>query len=245
MTYIIIPTYNEKENIEKLVKEISGLGAVAEGGGANIQLKILIVDDNSPDGTGKIAENLKNKYPLEVLHRSGKLGLGSAYRDGFKYCLEKNAKYIFEMDADFSHNPQDIPKILQKAQEGADLVIGSRKISGGKVIGWNLWRHFCSDGAMFASRLFLNLKTKDITAGFRCFRAETLKKIKYNQVKSNGYAFQEEMLYRVEKAGLKIVEVPVVFKDRKAGKSKLNKKDIFEFFIIIFKLRFFKNKKMV
>ena len=229
-TYIIIPTYNEKENIQELVKEIDNL---------NIEdLSILVVDDNSPDKTGEIADRLKDNYPVEVLHRQGKQGLGSAYRAGFKYCLENNAEYIFEMDADFSHKPKDIPRMLQAAQGGADLVIGSRKIKGGSIVGWNAWRHFCSDGAMFASRLILGLKTKDVTAGFRCFKAETLKKIKYEEVKSNGYAFQEEMIYRAEKAGLKVVEVPVVFLDRQKGKSKLNKKDIIDFFVTIIRLRF-------
>ncbi len=229
-TYIVIPTYNEKENIEELVKEIDNLKIE--------DLNILIVDDNSPDGTGEIADRLKNSYPVEVLHRQDKQGLGSAYRAGFKYCLEHNAEYIFEMDADFSHKPKDVPRMLQAAQVGADLVIGSRKIKGGKIIGWNAWRHFCSDGAMFASRIMLGLKTKDVTAGFRCFKAETLKTIKYSEIKSNGYAFQEEMIYRIEKAGLKVVEVPVVFLDREKGKSKLNKKDIIDFFVTIIRLKF-------
>ncbi|MFH1457111.1 MAG: polyprenol monophosphomannose synthase [Patescibacteria group bacterium] len=230
MVYIVIPTYNEKENIERLVKEISNLNI--------LNLKILIVDDNSPDGTGEIADKLKNNYSVEVLHRQGKLGLGSAYRAGFKYALENTATYIFEMDADFSHDPKDIIKILKTTQDGADLVIGSRKIKGGKIIGWNWKRHFYSNGAMFISRLLLNLKTKDVTAGFRCFRANTLEKIKYQEVKSNGYAFQEEMLYRVEKNNLKVIEVPVIFYDRAKGKSKLNKKDIIEFFRVILKLKF-------
>lgn len=238
MIYIIIPTYNEKENIEKLVKDIFDL---------KIQdLRILIVDDNSPDGTGQIAENLSAKggpasgreYPVEVLHREKKQGLGSAYRAGFKFALEKNADFVFEMDADFSHNPKDIPKMLEKAIDSADLVIGSRKIKNGKIIGWNFWRHFCSDSAMFFSRLILNLKTKDVTSGFRCFRSKTLRKINYQTVKSSGYAFQEEMLYRVEKSNLKTVEIPVIFKDREKGKSKLSKKDIIDFFKTIFRLRF-------
>lgn len=228
--YIIVPTYNEKENIEELIKTISSFRIE--------DLHVLVVDDNSPDGTGEIVDKLKEGYPVEILHRQGKQGLGSAYRAGFKYCLEHNAEYIFEMDADFSHEPKDILRMLQVAQAGADLVIGSRKIKGGKIVGWNAWRHFCSDGAMFASRLILGLKTKDVTAGFRCFKAETLKKIKYEEVKSNGYAFQEEMIYRAEKAGLKVVEVPVVFLDRQKGKSKLNKKDIIDFFVTIIRLRF-------
>ncbi len=230
MTYIIIPTYNEKENIERLIKAIFDLQIP--------DLKILIVDDNSPDGTGKIVENLKINYPVEVLHRAKKQGLGSAYCAGFNFALQKKADFIFQMDADFSHDPNDILKILEKAKQSADLVIGSRKIKHGKIIGWNLWRHFCSNGAMFFSRLILNLKTKDVTSGFRCFRAKTLQKINYKTVKSSGYAFQEEMLYRVEKLNLKVVEIPVVFKDRENGKSKLSKKEIIDFFKTIFRLRF-------
>ncbi|MBU4360805.1 polyprenol monophosphomannose synthase [Patescibacteria group bacterium] len=233
MIYIIIPTYNEKENIEKLIKAIFDLQIP--------DLKVLIVDDNSPDGTGQIAENLKANYPVEVLHRSGKLGLGSAYRAGFKFALEKNAEYIFEMDADFSHDPKDISSMLEKAQDGADLVIGSRKVKGGKIIGWNWWRHFCSDGAMFASRLLLNLKTKDVTSGFRCFRTETLKKINYQRITSNGYAFQIEMVYQLEKGNFKIQEVPVIFSDRQKGKSKLGKKEIIDFFKTILRLKFKKD----
>jgi dolichol-phosphate mannosyltransferase len=178
---------------------------------------------------------------IEVLHRAGKLGLGSAYRAGFKYCLEKQADFIFEMDADFSHDPNDIPKLLMTVQNGADLAIGSRKIKGGKILGWNWKRKLYSNGAMWFARILLHLKTKDITAGFRCFRAEALKKINYENIKSNGYAFQVEMIYRLERAGLKIVEVPVVFPDRELGKSKLNKKDIIEFFGRVIRL-FFRGK---
>jgi dolichol-phosphate mannosyltransferase len=222
MIYIIIPTYNERENIERLIREIFKQSI---GG-----LRVLVVDDNSPDETGKIVENLGKELPVEVLRRAGKLGLGSAYRDGFKYCLEKGVEFVFEMDADFSHDPNDISKLLTAVQNGADLAIGSRKIQGGKILGWNWQRKLYSNGAMWFARILLHLKTKDITAGFRCFRAEALRKIKYETIKSNGYAFQVETVYLLERAGLKIAEVPVVFPDRKLGKSKLNKKDIIEFF---------------
>lgn len=229
--YIIIPTYNEKENLPSLVRAINSELV-------NYNYKILIVDDNSPDGTGKLAEDLKIEYSVEVLHRQGKLGLGSAYVAGFKHALTKGADLIFEMDADFSHDPKDLPRMISAIEDDADMVIGSRRIKGGKIVGWNSWRHFCSKGAMLVSCLILNLKTKDVTAGFRCYKSEVLKRINFNNIKSNGYAFQEEMIYKVEKLGFKIKEIPVTFIDRQKGKSKLNKKDIIEFFVIMLKLRF-------
>jgi len=230
LIYIIIPTYNESENLFNLVQSI------AENL-KNYNYKILVVDDNSPDSTGEIAEDLKEKFSVEVLHRVGKLGLGSAYITGFKKALENGTDLIFEMDADFSHDPKDLPRLIEAAND-ADLIIGSRKISGGEIMGWNFLRHLYSNGAMFLARFFLGLKTKDVTAGFRCFRRQVLEKINLDQIKSNGYAFQEEMLYRVEKAGFKIKEIPVTFIDRRAGKSKLNKKDIIEFFKTMIILRF-------
>ena len=241
-TIIVIPTYNEAENIEKLITKIFSLEID--------DLEIIVVDDNSPDGTSEIIKNLqsfppKAKIPseggaifnLHLIQRTKKLGLGSAYITGFKKALELNADYIFEMDADFSHDPDDIPRLL-KACENADLVIGSRKIKGGKVIGWGWTRKFMSNGAMWFSRFLLSLKPKDVTAGFRCFKRKVLESININTIKSNGYAFQEELLYRTQKADFKITEVPVIFIDRQEGKSKLSKKDIFEFFWIILKLRF-------
>lgn len=227
-TIVIIPTYNEKQNIAKLISEIFALQITG--------LEILVVDDNSPDGTADIAEKLKEKYPVHLIKRAGKLGLGSAYLAGFKKALELKADYIFEMDADFSHDPADIPRMLAAAQQ-ADLVIGSRKIKGGKVVGWGWLRKFMSNGAMWFSRILLNLKAKDVTAGFRCFRRQVLESINLDTIKSNGYAFQEELLYRTQKAGFKIKEIPVIFKDRQKGKSKLSKKDIIEFFLVMIKLR--------
>ena len=192
--WIIIPTYNEIENLEKLVIEINKILS-------SFSYTICIVDDNSPDGTGDLAEKLKEKYPIKILHRNKKQGLGSAYIAGFKFALKHKADLIFEMDADFSHNPKDLLKMIEEAQNGNHLIIGSRKIKDGKVIGWNGWRYFCSNGAMFFSRLILNFKTRDVTAGFRCYRKEVLEKINLDKIKSNGYAFQEEMLYYVEKQG--------------------------------------------
>ncbi len=234
MLYILIPTFNERENLSKLVVVIT---QNLEKSVFKDHYRVLIIDDNSPDGTGQLAESLKDKYPLEVLHRSGKLGLGSAYREGFNYALMHGAEYVMEMDADFSHQPQDILRLVEACQkEGVALVIGSRKIKGGKILGWNWRRKFYSNGAMYFARTLLNLKTHDITAGFRCFRANELKKISYHKIRSNGYAFQVEMIYKFEKAGLKIIELPVIFPDRISGDSKLNWHDIREFFIIIIKL---------
>lgn len=235
MIAVVIPTYNEAENISKLITEIFNLRIE--------NLNIIIIDDNSPDNTKNIIENLKNKYQnLFLINRQNKLGLGSAYIIGFKKALSMGANFIFQMDADFSHNPQDIPKLLESIKN-SDLVIGSRKIKGGNIIGWNNTRKLMSNGAMFISRLILKLKPKDVTAGFRCFKKEVLQKINLNKINSNGYAFQEEMLFKTQKLGFKIVEVPVIFTDRKYGKSKLGIKEIMEFFIIIFKLKFKKYNK--
>ena len=231
-TIIIIPTYNEAKNIEKLLKQIFAL-RISE-------LEIIVVDDNSPDHTAKIVEDLQSSFfnaTLHLISRAGKLGLGSAYIEGFKKALELQADFIFEMDADFSHDPDDIPRLLQ-ACENADLVIGSRKTEGGKIIGWGWTRKMMSSGAMWFSRFLLGLKAKDVTAGFRCFRRRVLESIDLNTIKSNGYAFQEELLFHTQKSGFTITEVPVIFIDREEGESKLNKKDIFEFFWIILKLRF-------
>ncbi len=229
---IIIPTYNESQNIEKLLKKIFSLNIP--------NLEIIVVDDNSPDNTSQIVKNIQ--YPISniqihLITRPAKLGLGSAYLTGFKKALSLGADYIFEMDADFSHDPNDIPRMLDAAQN-ADMVIGSRKIPGGKVVGWNWRRKFMSNGAMWLSRLLLGLKPRDVTAGFRCFRRKVLETIPLDEIKSNGYAFQEELLYRTQKSGFTISEIPVTFVDRKEGKSKLSKKDIIEFFLIILKLKY-------
>lgn len=228
--FICIPTYNEAENIEKLVKKIFALKI--DG------LKIIIIDDNSPDKTGKIADELSQDYPIKVIHRKKKLGLGSAYISGFQYALKKNANLTFEMDADFSHNPKDIPRLIQEIKNGYDVVLGSRKIENGEIKNWNLWRHFCSNGAMWFSKFFLKIKTLDVTSGFRCYRVNVLKKINLDKIKSNGYAFQEEMIYLCEKKGFKIKEIPIIFIDRQLGKSKLSYKDIAEFFVKIIALKF-------
>jgi dolichol-phosphate mannosyltransferase len=227
-TVVIIPTYNEAADIEKLITKIFTLNIPG--------LDILVVDDNSPDGTASIVESLFDKHPLHLIKRKNKSGLGSAYITGFKKALELGADFIFEMDADFSHDPEDIPKMLE-AIENNDLVVGSRKIPGGKVIGWGATRKLMSNGAMWFSRLLLGLKVRDVTAGFRCFRSNVLETVELDKIKSNGYAFQEELLYRTQKKGFRITEIPVIFIDRQEGKSKLSKRDIWEFFWIMLKLK--------
>lgn len=233
MIFVIIPTYNEKENIESLIKEIFNLKIP--------DLRLVIVDDNSSDKTGEKAEKLTKIFPLKVIHRPQKLGLGSAYKEGFKYALENGANLIFEMDADFSHSPKEIPNFIKTANEGYDLVIGSRRIKGGEIIGWNIFRKFSSWGAMTISKLILNLKTHDVTSGFRCYKKEVLENIDLNEIDSNGYAFQEEMIYLCEKKGFKIKEIPITFLDRQRGKSKLSNKEIIDFFITVFRLKFRKS----
>ncbi len=226
-TSIIIPTYNERQNINELVTRIFKL---------NISdLEVIFVDDNSLDNTAKEIAKFFNLYPVKLIQRPKKLGLGSAYIAGFKQAILNGADFIMEMDADLSHAPEDIPRMIDCARD-YDLVIGSRKISGGKIIGWNAWRHLMSNGAMIVARLFLNLKTKDVTSGFRCYKRQVLEKIDLNSIKSNGYAFQEEMLYQTEKLGFKIAEIPVKFTDRSRGKSKLSTKDIIEFFKVMIRL---------
>ncbi len=223
---IIIPTYNEKENIQKLLSRIFLLHIP--------DLEIIIVDDHSPDGTAELVKNIPSPCPLHLIERKTKAGIGSAYITGFKKALDLGADRIIQMDADLSHDPDDVPRLLQV---DADLVIGSRKISGGETIGWGFIRTAMSAGAMWFSRLLLRLRPKDVTAGFRCFKRTVLETIPLEDIKSNGYAFQEEMLYRTQKMGFSIEEVPVMFIDRRRGKSKLSKKDIVEFFVVMIRLR--------
>ncbi len=226
-TAIIIPTYNERENISLLAPRIFAESIP--------ELSIIVIDDHSTDGTVDAVRQLARQYPVTLIERPGKLGLGSAYIAGFREALRRGADYIFEMDADLSHHPSDIPRLLEATRD-ADLVIGSRKIPGGRIVGWNLWRRATSTGAMWLSRRLLGLQTKDVTAGFRCFRQAVLAQIPLDLIKSNGYAFQEELLYRTEQAGWRIKEIPVTFTDRKSGVSKLSTRDVGEFFVVMTKL---------
>ena len=233
-TLIIIPTYNELENLRPLISEIFSYVP---------QTDILIVDDNSPDGTGELADELSAGNPrIHVMHRAGKLGLGTAYIAGFKYAIEHEYDAAFEMDADFSHDPQYLPNFL-KAIEDADLVIGSRYVEGGGTPNWSLLRRFISGGGNIYARFLLGLPIHDCTAGYRCYRRKVLETIDLDTIQSQGYAFQIELVYRVRKYGFKIVETPIIFQDRRVGKSKMSRKIFLEGFVFVFRTRFGLNKK--
>jgi dolichol-phosphate mannosyltransferase len=238
MVSVILPTYNEKENIEKLVKEI--LSVYNQN---SISGNIIIVDDNSPDGTGKIAENLAVKFPYQVLYlsRPGKMGLGSAYILGFKKALELGSDYIFEMDADFSHLPTDIPKFLDKAKN-YDLILGSRYIKGGNIENWNMKRKLISRGGTFYAQTILGIPINDLTSGFKCFRREVLEKVDLDNIRSDGYSFQIELTYKALNSGFKIKEVPITFSERKLGTSKFSKNIFWEAVFLVWKLRLEKHK---
>ncbi|NCN07241.1 polyprenol monophosphomannose synthase [Candidatus Falkowbacteria bacterium] len=229
--FISIATYNEKENIEKLIQDIFGVGYD--------NLSIIIIDDNSPDGTSDIVKRLQSEFTnLYLIQRSGKLGYGSAHIAGFKLAMEKGSEIIISMDADFSHDPKKIPELVTAMDNGSDVVIGSRRVAGGKVVGWGLWRKFCSAGAMLSSQVILGIKTKDLTSGFRAYDVKVFNKVNLDSIKSNGYSFLEELIYLVEKNKFTVKEVPIVFHDRQLGNSKLSKKEIVKFFITIFKIKF-------
>ena len=233
---IIIPTYNEKENIEKIIKAIFEL----EG-----EYHILIIEDNSPDGTADIVKNLQKTYPekLFMIERKGKLGLGTAYLTGFKWAVEKKYDYIFEMDADFSHNPLDIPRLYEAcSKDGADLAIGSRYCDGISVINWPIGRVIMSYYASVYVRKVLGMKIYDTTAGFKCYKRKVLETIDLDKVKMKGYGFQIEMKYSTFKLGFKIKEVPVIFVDRKEGTSKMSSSIFGEAFWGVIGLRFRKIK---
>ena len=227
---IIIPTYNESDNIEKLLDLISRTDPAAH---------VLIVDDNSPDRTYEIVERLmQTSYPgrLFLLKRAGKLGLGTAYIAGFKWALARDYDYIFEMDADFSHDPKYLPAFLA-AIEKHDLVLGSRYVPGGGVKNWGLLRKFISRGGSLYARTILGLSLRDLTGGFKCFRRQVLESIDLDAVKSNGYSFQIEMTYRARCKGFRICETAIVFEDRTAGKSKMSRKIFLEAVLMVWKLR--------
>jgi dolichol-phosphate mannosyltransferase len=213
---IIIPTYNEKENIEKIIRKVFSLEK---------DFHILVVEDNSPDGTAAIVKSLMQEYPgqLFIEERKGKMGLGTAYIHGFKWSLEKGYDYTFEMDADFSHNPDDLIRLYNAlAVDGADLSIGSRYISGVNVVNWPMGRVLMSYFASSYVRFITRMKIQDTTAGFKCYSRKVLEAIRFDKIKFVGYAFQIEMKYVTWKLGFKITEVPVIFTDRTEGTSKMN-----------------------
>ena len=220
MICVCLPTYNERENLEPMVDR---LGEVLDEGDL-----VLVIDDNSPDGTGEIADRLSaERSGVQVLHRSRKEGLGPAYLDGFRRALELGADLVFEMDCDFSHDPADVPR-LAAAAEDADLVIGSRYVRGGGTRNWGLLRRLISRGGSLYAQLLLRVPVRDLTGGFKCYRRAVLETIDLDAIESKGYAFQIETTYRTIKAGFRVVEVPIVFTDREVGGSKMSKAIVLE-----------------
>jgi len=212
---VIIPTYNEKENIEAIIRKVMSL----EG-----DFNLLIVEDNSPDGTASIVKRLMEEFPerISIKERKGKLGLGTAYIDGFKWALEHGYEYIFEMDADFSHNPNDLIRLYAACKEGGDLAIGSRYKSGVNVVNWPMSRVLMSYFASVYVRFVTRMKIMDTTAGFKCYTRKVLETIDFDKIRFKGYAFQIEMKFTAYKFGFNIIEVPIIFTDRKEGKSKMS-----------------------
>jgi len=226
---IITPTFNEKENIAAFIEAV--LKQFPEG-------DFLIIDDSSPDGTAGIVEDIsRSEGRVNLVTRPGKMGLGSAYRDGFKWAMEKGYERVYEMDADFSHDPKYLPMLMEELLRGHDLVIGSRRVKGGGVEGWGLLRHLISGGGSIYSRIVLGVPIRDLTAGFKGFRRAVLETLPWELFLSQGFFFQVETHYRAWKAGFKIKEIPILFKDRTAGKSKMNKKIFFEALYLALKLR--------
>jgi dolichol-phosphate mannosyltransferase len=217
--WLILPTYNEAENVQAIVEAAAKVLANAAPAG----FRILIVDDGSPDGTGELADRMAAEHDwLEVLHRTEKNGIGPAYLAGFRHALDRGAGYVMEMDSDFSHDPADLARLLQAVYDGADLALGSRYVPGGGVREWGLLRRFISEGGSTYARVVLGLHVRDLTGGFKCFRREVLEAIHFDGVRSQGYAFQVELTYRAVQAGFAVVEVPIVFRDRQRGTSKMS-----------------------
>jgi dolichol-phosphate mannosyltransferase len=233
--WLILPTYNEAENVQAMVPAAGEVLAGAAPG----SYRVLVVDDGSPDGTGRLADELAAEHEwVQVLHRTEKNGIGPAYLAGFRYALENGADYVMEMDCDFSHNPADLARLLQAVYDGADLALGSRYVPGGGVSDWGLLRRFISEGGSTYARMVLGLKVRDLTGGFKCFRREVLEAIDFEGVRSQGYAFQVELTYRATQRGFKVVEVPIVFRDRQHGTSKMSWRIAAEAMWLVPRLRF-------
>lgn len=216
---VVVPTYNESENIRRLVDQVLA---------ADPCLEMLVVDDNSPDGTGRIIDELSSaNQRVHAMHRAGKLGLGSAYREGFRWALERGYDLVFEMDADFSHDPRYLPDFLRAIQDN-DLVIGSRYVSGINVVNWPMSRLLLSYGASFYTRMITGLPVKDPTGGFKCFRREVLEALDLNAIQSEGYSFQIEVNFKVWRKKFRIREIPIIFIDRHSGTSKMNRRIVIE-----------------
>ena len=229
-TLVVTPTYNEKDNLHRFVDAVRGALPEAD---------LLIVDDASPDGTGQLADEIAARDPkVRVLHRAGKLGLGTAYIQAFTQGLAEGYDRFFEMDADLSHDVRYLPDFVRALDDGADIVIGSRNIPGGGVEGWGLGRHFISKGGSLYSRTILGMRVKDLTSGYKAFTRRALEAIDLQDVHSNGYSFQIELTYRGVRRGMRVTEVPIVFVDRTAGRSKMSRKIFIEAIGMVWKLRF-------
>ena len=227
---VIIPTYNESDNVERMLNYLNELYP---------ELSVLIIEDGSPDGTAQIVKRVQQTNPkVHMIERKGKLGLGTAYLTGFKWALEHNFEFVFEMDCDFSHDPKDIAGLLESAQEN-DLAVGSRYVGGIRILNWPMKRLLLSYFASIYTQIITGMKIQDATGGFKCFRASTLRKINLDKVFSNGYSFQIELNYRVWKKGLKIKEVPITFSERREGQSKMSRKIIYEAVWAVWRLRLF------
>ncbi len=226
---VVIPTYNEVENLGPLVERIAALP----------EFRVLVVDDNSPDGTGDLADGLSRRYAgrVEVLHRPGKKGLGTAYVEGFRIALQRRYQYLFQMDADFSHDPADLPRLLAALKAGADLAIGSRYAPGGGTRDWPLWRHAMSQSGSLYARLVLGVPIRDLTGGFRGWRRRALQDIGLGSVRAEGYAFQVEMAYRCARKGGRVVEIPILFTERRRGSSKMSPAIFLEAVAAVWRLR--------
>lgn len=228
---VIIPTYNEKENVVQMIQTVMGL---------SMSFDILFVDDGSPDGTAKLIQEQQENYAnrIHLLHRTGKLGLGTAYIAGFHWGIQEKYDYICEMDCDFSHTPQDLIRLVEACQQGADMSVGSRYTKGGGVVNWPLKRRVMSRGAGIYVNIVLGLGVQDATAGFVCYKRQVLESLDLDGIKFIGYAFQIEMKYKTKQKGFTIKEVPIVFKDRILGKSKMSLNIFNEAFIGVLKMRF-------
>jgi len=227
---VVIPTYNEADNLRQIVEALLALNVS--------ELSVLIVDDNSPDGTGALADELAARQPrLNVLHRERKEGLGRAYLAGFAEALARGYGRIVEMDADFSHDPAALPGLLEASRK-ADLVLGSRYVEGGGTVNWGLGRRLLSKGGSLYARTILGVGIRDLTGGFKCFRREVLESIDLESVRSSGYAFQIELTYRTLKRGFTVREIPIVFADRRVGKSKMSRAIVAEALWMVWKIRF-------
>jgi dolichol-phosphate mannosyltransferase len=226
---VCIPTYNERDNVQSIVRAVLA---------ADPRVDVLVVDDASPDGTGALADALARESPrVHVLHRAGKAGLGKAYLAAFDWALQHGYSLVLEMDADWSHDPRYLPTLLDRASSDADLVLGSRWVKGGGTRNWGLGRQFISRGGSFYARTILGVGVRDLTGGFKCFRAEVLRAIDLPTVTSTGYGFQIELTYRAIRRGFRVAEVPIVFEDRRVGQSKMSGHIVLEALLKVWKIR--------